>query len=85
MSKQPAMKARDVKDGEWVRPKMTGYIFECCGCGMMHRMDFRVQSDGVNIEMRGARLTDQEATDIRANLVRGDGGNEKANDNDENR
>jgi len=64
------MKARDVKDGEWVRPVMTGYIFECCtpGCGAMHRLDFRVESDGVHIEMRGTRLTDQEAAHIRANF-----------------
>jgi hypothetical protein len=32
----------------------------------MHRMDFRVQDDGVNIEMRGEALTDTEAADIRA-------------------
>jgi hypothetical protein len=64
------MKARDVKDNEWIKPAMTGYIMECCGCGMMHRMDFRVESDGINIELRGARLTDQEAANIRANLVR---------------
>jgi hypothetical protein len=64
------MKARDVKNGEWIKPVMTGYVQECCVCGTMHRLDFRVESDGVNIELRGTRLTDQEAADIRANLVR---------------
>jgi Zn-finger protein len=60
------MAFKQVKDGEWVKPKMTGYVHECCNCGAMHRMDFRVESDGENIEMRGTRLTDKEAADVRA-------------------
>jgi hypothetical protein len=63
------IRTRNVKNGQWVRPVMDGYIHECCECGAMHRMDFRVQSDGVNIEMRGTRLTDQEAGAIRANSI----------------
>jgi Zn-finger protein len=32
----------DVKDGEWVTPVNHGYLMECCDCGLVHRLDFRV-------------------------------------------
>ena len=28
--------------GEWVQPKMNGYLLSCCDCGLVHRVDFRV-------------------------------------------
>lgn len=31
-----------VKEGQWIRPKMTGHILGCCDCGLIHRMDFRI-------------------------------------------
>jgi hypothetical protein len=49
------MRTRDVKDGEWVRPVMTGYHMECCNCGVVHVMDFRVTKER-GFEMRGTRL-----------------------------
>lgn len=52
---------RNVKEGEWIKPVMSGYIFECCRCGLTHKMDFRVQDDGVNIEMRGYTVPDPNA------------------------
>ena len=27
---------------EWVCPKPKGYLFQCCDCGLVHEMDFRV-------------------------------------------
>jgi hypothetical protein len=30
------------KDGEWVEPKMRGYVMGCCDCGLQHRINFRV-------------------------------------------
>jgi hypothetical protein len=44
-----------VRDGEWIRPVMTGYLMECCGCGMTHRMDFRIHPVR-GFEMRGFRV-----------------------------
>ena len=37
-----------VKDGEWIRPKMSGYEMECCDCGLIHKIDFVVvdEEDG---------------------------------------
>jgi hypothetical protein len=51
-------KTRDVKDGEWVRPVMTGYRMECCNCGVVHVMDFRVTPER-GLEMRGFRVNEE--------------------------
>ena len=26
----------------WIRPRMENYIMRCCGCGLAHRMQFKV-------------------------------------------
>lgn len=36
MSNYPKVKAR-----EWVQPTPRGYKFQCCDCGLVHRLDFR--------------------------------------------
>ena len=36
--------------GRWIRPARRGYLMQCCDCGLVHRMDFRV--DGGRAEMR---------------------------------
>ncbi len=30
------------QDGEWIRPKMSGYRMQCCDCGLVHKLDFVV-------------------------------------------
>ena len=32
----------EIPEGAWIQPVRKGYIFECCDCGLKHRMDFRV-------------------------------------------
>lgn len=50
---------KTVKDGEWIRPKMDGYLFECCGdCQKTRRLSFRVSEDG-GIESRGWKNDDE--------------------------
>jgi len=51
-------KLKSVKAGEWVTPVRKGYRMQCCDCGLIHRMDFRIVKDtqGRNkIQMRGFR------------------------------
>lgn len=38
-------KFKPVKDGQWINPKMRGYIMECCDCGLRHKLDFIVVED----------------------------------------
>lgn len=27
---------------DWISPKMTGYLMQCCDCGLIHELDFKV-------------------------------------------
>ena len=38
-------KFKTLADGEWVRPKMSGYELKCCDCGLIHSIDFIVLDD----------------------------------------
>ena len=37
-------KVRVNKSGwtEWVKPKMAGYLMQCCDCNLIHEVEFRV-------------------------------------------
>jgi Zn-finger protein len=39
-----------MKAGKWVQPVKQGYLFACCDCCLVHRMDFR--TDGKKIQFR---------------------------------
>ena len=30
------------EEGEWVQPVRKGYLMQCCDCGLIHRLDFRL-------------------------------------------
>jgi Zn-finger protein len=36
------MKFEQVYDGEWVQPKRRGYMMQCCDCGLVHKLNFRL-------------------------------------------
>jgi hypothetical protein len=44
--------------GEWTRPRLRNFREQCCDCGLIHRLDFRIV-DG-QIEFRTRR--DDRAT-----------------------
>lgn len=33
---------KKAKDSEWVQPVMRNYLMECCDCGLVHRLNFRI-------------------------------------------
>ena len=37
------MKYEEPRSGEWVQPRRRGYKMQCCDCGLVHRMDFRIR------------------------------------------
>jgi hypothetical protein len=32
--------------GAWTRPRMRNFRDQCCDCGLIHRLDFRIVDDG---------------------------------------
>ncbi len=33
---------KTVRGGQWVRPIRNGYLMQCCDCGLVHKIDFKV-------------------------------------------
>ena len=33
---------RVISYGEWTRPRMRNFREQCCDCGLIHRLDFRI-------------------------------------------
>ena len=48
----------ELEDGKWYRPRMKGFIHECCECGLKHKVDFKVFKEDkiAPIEFKWTRL-----------------------------
>ena len=47
-----------VTDGEWIQVPMRNYKEQCCDCGLIHRMNFRIKDGRVEIQtFRDGRAT----------------------------
>jgi hypothetical protein len=33
---------KKAKDGEWIKPVRRGYKMQCCDCGLVHVIDFKL-------------------------------------------
>lgn len=42
-------------DGDWLRPKHRGFREQCCNCGLVHVVDFRVVGGVVEFRARQDR------------------------------
>lgn len=65
-----AEKPYHVKDGEWVTIMRDGKkpgLWGCCDCGLMHRVEFKVDVDSGNVYFKVYR--DEEATRIRREVL----------------
>ena len=60
---------RTIAYGEWTRPRLRNFREQCCDCGLIHRLDFRLV-DG-RIEFRTRR--DNRATAAARRRFRGRG------------
>jgi hypothetical protein len=38
--------------GEWTRPRMRNFRKQCCDCGLIHRLDFRIVDGKVEFRTR---------------------------------
>lgn len=52
------MRYQQAIDGDWIRPKRTGYKVACCDCGLVHRFNFSV----INGVFRFQAFRDNRAT-----------------------
>lgn len=57
------MRCRQVKAGEWVQPVRRGYMMQCCDCGLIHRLNFRIIATGRGrfIQFQAFRATRNKA------------------------
>lgn len=50
----------EAKDGEWFYPIHRGFKHQCCDCGLVHRVDFKVTKLGIKVRFfRDNRSTSQ--------------------------
>lgn len=63
---------RTIAYGEWTRPRLRNFREQCCDCGLIHRLDFRLV-DG-RIEFRTRRDNRATAAARRRSRGRGRGG-----------
>jgi len=49
---------RQIYDGDWFQPTMKKHMMACCDCGLVHRLNFRIVEDAVQIQStRAPRYT----------------------------
>lgn len=48
---------KQIYDGEWVTPNMRGWKLQCCDCGIIHTLQFRIVRRGKrsHVEFRAWR------------------------------
>jgi hypothetical protein len=47
-------KEGSIRDGQLIRPRMGadgGYHMECCDCGLVHRLDFSITENGLELRV----------------------------------
>jgi hypothetical protein len=54
--------------GEWTRPRKQDFREQCCDCGLIHRLDFRIVDarNGAPARQRGLRIEFRTRRDDRA-------------------
>ena len=55
----------------WIEPVMDGYKLACCDCGLVHNMEFKVESDGDNHKVLFRASRDARSTGQRRRYMRG--------------
>jgi len=56
LNKSESSESCNISENEWVQPVMGGYNFECCDCGLVHKMDFAVVDKETGELLNGLRV-----------------------------
>ncbi len=51
-----------VVEGEWTEMRMRGHREQCCDCGLIHRIDYRILTKGKRRELQFRCWRDDKAT-----------------------
>jgi len=43
-------KSNIVRSAEWIQPVRRGYLMECCDCGLVHRLNFRIRKGKIQFQ-----------------------------------
>ncbi|HAR46328.1 MAG TPA: hypothetical protein DCS05_09220 [Nitrospiraceae bacterium] len=69
------MKLPQIYEGEWIQPVHRGFKAACCGCGLVHRVDFKVVNGAVwfreSIDARSTAAVRREARKAKNNKAHG--------------
>jgi hypothetical protein len=41
-----------IRYGEWTRPRLRNFREQCCDCGLIHRLDFRIIEGRIEFRTR---------------------------------
>lgn len=45
---------------EWITPKQKGYLMKCCGCGLIHELEFRAYIESYYKKEKTATIMPEE-------------------------
>lgn len=51
-----------VEEGEWTEARKNGDLVQCCDCGLVHRIDYRIKTTGRGDEIEVRFRRDDRAT-----------------------
>jgi hypothetical protein len=60
---------KQIKNNVWQTPVSKNYKLECCNCGLVHKLDFRVHEKIGCIQFRARREVDKMTINKLATLV----------------
>lgn len=57
----------EAEDGEWILPVANGHRHQCCDCGLVHKVDYRIVDGKVEFRStRDGRATGQVRRHLKA-------------------
>ena len=63
-----------LEDGQWLRPTRRGFKEQCCDCGLVHRMDFRLVNGTIEFRVfRDKRATARARQGLKKRVIVIDG------------
>ena len=57
-------KYEQLYEGEWIRPVSRGFREQCCDCGLVHDIDFRIV-DGKHVEFKIRKVNKRATAAVR--------------------